>query len=571
MKKRFSCIILVVIMVFSAIPLSVTAEGNDCFEDTSKEMMDSYVRVITYAEENEIPLGMSLDVYETCFAESAYESLKKYEQATIMALSSQDLPTIENSLDKSPLDYLQTYSGANVENVESESSKEPVDENESKDSAESDLGIIDASAISGDSELIDSYNRVHRYILNSNLECDFPYDQFVKLYYEHGLTIQQFENLMCQSIDETVAPKSSLSEGYYNNCGTSLPSAARYGNYNLLASLKKGDILYEAAGIVELVGGHAGIVVGRFFDTSSGRFYIRCVEAVASGVKYGIIDDGRVDTTSLTMYRVSTSSLIRDRAVAFCKSQLGADWSVIGLEKKPQPSGHWYCSELVWAGYKRQGIDLDAGTESGVRAQEILLSPYISQINISWSQQPSNRMTDISSHWGKTAILHIADDGIIAPVTSSRFEPDANATRSVCVVGLYQMTDGEEYYSFEPYTDVPDSASYRDAVAWANNCGITLGTSPTTFSPNSAVKRQDFAVFLYRFASFLGCSTTYNSNALNSFTDRGSISSYASTAMKWAVTKGIMDGRSPTTIVPKGTITRAELATMLYRFQVNLM
>lgn len=47
MKKRFSCIILVVIMVFSAIPLSVTAEGNDCFEDTSKEMMDSYVRVIT--------------------------------------------------------------------------------------------------------------------------------------------------------------------------------------------------------------------------------------------------------------------------------------------------------------------------------------------------------------------------------------------------------------------------------------------------------------------------------------------------------------------------------------------
>lgn len=57
---------------------------------------------------------MSLDVYETCFAESAYESLKKYEQATIMALSSQDLPTIENSLDKSPLDYLQTYSGANV-------------------------------------------------------------------------------------------------------------------------------------------------------------------------------------------------------------------------------------------------------------------------------------------------------------------------------------------------------------------------------------------------------------------------------------------------------------------------
>lgn len=164
MKKRFSCIILVVIMVFSAIPLSVTAEGNDCFEDTSKEMMDSYVRVITYAEENEIPLGMSLDVYETCFAESAYESLKKYEQATIMALSSQDLPTIENSLDKSPLDYLQTYSGANVENVESESSKEPVDENESKDSAESDLGIIDASAISGDSELIDSYNRVHRYI-----------------------------------------------------------------------------------------------------------------------------------------------------------------------------------------------------------------------------------------------------------------------------------------------------------------------------------------------------------------------------------------------------------------------
>lgn len=564
MKKKVLSIVLAIVMLLSVLPLSAGAEERTSDEKTPAELMESYARVVVYAEENGIPLGMSLDVYESYYNDSDYQTIEEYENATIEALANQDSISIENSMDKSPLDYSKV-----VLEDENEKDEDCVSEEETDlcEDTNSQNNSSDQVATIG---LQESFHNIQEYINEKGVDYTITFEQFQLLFNKFNLTLDEFEQLMCLAVDEQVSPN-SLAGGYYNDTGTSLPSEATYTKYNLVSALKKGDILYEPAGVVELAGGHAGIVVGRFFDTSSGRFYIRCIEAIFQGVRYGIIDDGRIDRASVEMYRVNATSAQKDAAIEFCKAQYGANWSIVGWEKKTENSGHWYCSELVWAGYKRQGIDLDAGTqEHGVRALEILSSPYVSQITISSSQRPSNRMTDISSHWGKTAIQYVADNGIVDPV-GSRFLPNNNASRATCVVGMYRMADGEPYYSYEPFTDVSNTASYRDAVAWAYNENISSGTGNNEFSPNSSITREDFAVILYKFAQLRGCNTSYSSTALNSFTDRGSISSYATTAMKWAVSKDIMNGRTSTTLVPKGTVTRAELASMLNKFINNLM
>ena len=74
---------------------------------------------------------------------------------------------------------------------------------------------------------------------------------------------------------------------------------------------------------------------------------------------------------------------------------------------------------------------------------------------------------------------------------------------------------------------------------------------------------------LYRYAKTFGVSFAKSAD-LSRYTDRSRISGYAVEAMAWAVGNGVIKGSTSTTISPKGTATRAEVATVLMRF-VRLM
>ena len=74
------------------------------------------------------------------------------------------------------------------------------------------------------------------------------------------------------------------------------------------------------------------------------------------------------------------------------------------------------------------------------------------------------------------------------------------------------------------------------------------------------------AALLYRYADFAGYDVSTGGMSLSEYTDASEISSYAVTAMQWANENGLITGRSETTLAPKGTATRAEVATILMRF-----
>ena len=61
-----------------------------------------------------------------------------------------------------------------------------------------------------------------------------------------------------------------------------------------------------------------------------------------------------------------------------------------------------------------------------------------------------------------------------------------------------------------------------------------------------------------------------DSDALMGFSDRSRVSNYAVDSMNWAVTTGLINGRTPTTLEPQGMAKRAEVATVLMRF-IKLM
>ena len=113
--------------------------------------------------------------------------------------------------------------------------------------------------------------------------------------------------------------------------------------------------------------------------------------------------------------------------------------------------------------------------------------------------------------------------------------------------------------SVKPFTDVPVTAFYADAVAWAVSEDVTRGTSATTFSPNAGCTRAQVVTFLWRAA---GCPQASSDD--NPFTDVAP-GSYYYDAVLWAVDHGITDGTSPTTFSPDRTCTRAQIVTFLWR------
>ncbi|MDO5441357.1 MAG: S-layer homology domain-containing protein [Bacillota bacterium] len=113
----------------------------------------------------------------------------------------------------------------------------------------------------------------------------------------------------------------------------------------------------------------------------------------------------------------------------------------------------------------------------------------------------TNKFTDVkSSAYYYKAVLWAAEKGIIdMPVTSGKLNPDATISRSDVVTYLYKMAGSPSVTKSNTFTDVPSTAPYASAVAWAVGKGITTGTSATKFTPAQKCDRAQIVTFLYRY------------------------------------------------------------------------
>jgi len=163
--------------------------------------------------------------------------------------------------------------------------------------------------------------------------------------------------------------------------------------------------------------------------------------------------------------------------------------------------------------------------------------------------------------WSANAVDFMYANGLIAGVGSSKFAPNDSMTRAMLVTVMYRAAGSPSVSSVtNPFKDVKSGTYYYNAVLWAYSKGVVTGNTATTFNPNGSIKRQEIAAILYRYAGSPSGSTT-----LSGYTDYDKISSYALSAMKWAVSAGYIQG-SGSRLNPTDSATRAEVAVMLYRF-----
>ena len=174
--------------------------------------------------------------------------------------------------------------------------------------------------------------------------------------------------------------------------------------------------------------------------------------------------------------------------------------------------------------------------------------------------------TDIENHWAKDNIFFVVSRGLLNGTSATTFSPNTGMTRGMFVTALGRLAgiDPADYQAGK-FTDVKADAYYVPYVNWAASKGIVSGTTDTTFAPDSQITREQMAVILKNYAAKLGYTIPKTLEAVT-FADNTKISSQVKEAVKSMQQAGILAGRTNNRFDPKGTATRAEVATVLRRF-----
>ena len=185
---------------------------------------------------------------------------------------------------------------------------------------------------------------------------------------------------------------------------------------------------------------------------------------------------------------------------------------------------------------------------------------------------PEATFTDVSeTAWYKNSVDYAVEHGLMNGTGSNTFEPESTMTRAMLVTVLWRYANAPKPGA-NPFTDVPNGKWYTDAVAWAAENGVVNGVGDGKFEPDGSVTREQMATILYRYAQKVGIDTSKHTE-LSAFPDANRVSAYARAPMQWIVAEGVIGGsreNGQDWLNPQGNATRAEVATILMRFIENV-
>ena len=187
---------------------------------------------------------------------------------------------------------------------------------------------------------------------------------------------------------------------------------------------------------------------------------------------------------------------------------------------------------------------------------------------------PSDHLTDVEEDaWYHAAVDYVVKQGIMEGMSATTFSPNTEVTRAQAVQILYNL-EGQPDISDEnlgyPYEDVNAEEWYGNAVYWARITGVATGYGDGTFQPGDSITRQEFAQMLYNYAKYKGYDLTAAGD-LSQFPDSNTVADWAEAAMSWANGNELINGHDDGTIDAGGTAIRAQAASILMRFDQNLV
>ena len=199
---------------------------------------------------------------------------------------------------------------------------------------------------------------------------------------------------------------------------------------------------------------------------------------------------------------------------------------------------------------------------------------------IKWAtpRKSSAIFTDTSSgEWYNDAVTYSVGRGIISGYGgTTNFGPGDNIQRQDFLVILARL-DGVDIISYgnkkSVFPDVPEGSYYEAAVNWGVEKGIVSGYQNGKFGTGDKITREQLVTFLYRYANYKSLNTSYTTTqknkVKNTYTDYKNVTDYAQNPVIWAVTNSVINGKTPTTIVPGGNALRCEVAQIMFNIFKN--
>ncbi len=209
-----------------------------------------------------------------------------------------------------------------------------------------------------------------------------------------------------------------------------------------------------------------------------------------------------------------------------------------------------------------QNSDSINESESSEKNKDIIEEVEESGIN----PLTEDRFNDVKSQdWYYDGIKYVYENNLMQGMDEISFAPHEKMSRAMLVTVLFRMSNSNVLEATHNFLDVPYGQWYYDAVSWASQNNIISGVGENKFMPDEAVTREQMALIIYRYAKLQGVDIADVSD-LDGYTDINDVSDWAFNAVGWANSVMLINGTTETTLSPKDTATRAQVATILMRF-----
>ena len=183
-----------------------------------------------------------------------------------------------------------------------------------------------------------------------------------------------------------------------------------------------------------------------------------------------------------------------------------------------------------------------------------------------------NPFSDVKTDdWYYEYVKYINEKELMKGISETEFAPNNTVTRAMFVTVLYRL-EKEPTGAKADFADVPEGTYYENAVGWAVQNGIVNGVSETEFAPDNTITREQMATIIHRYMKFKGLDMSISENVdVTSYEDFENISDYAKDAFRFACSNGIISGTSETTLAPKESLARAQMAAIFRRCENVLL
>lgn len=405
-----------------------------------------------------------------------------------------------------------------------------------------------------DLEVASAYEAFCEYVSEHDLPVSVSLETFTDGYYQDEyVSVDEYLQLCLDELsqlvfegEESVAPASaatSSDDTWFYNTSTQLYQKPNYSKYNLLEIVKPGDIVFEAAGGSGLTG-HCVIVEGIYYSSEYAQYYIRIVEAIGylsgsvgegEGVCRGILDDDRLDSRRGTILRVNDADdTDKTNAIAFCVSQIGKEYEVLtGGHSTASTTTDWYCSELVWAAYYNQDIDLESSRGVWITPDEILESSGVTAIDPNTIGTPTitsitaTSQTSATISWG--AVSGATKYEVYRATSASGQYTKITTTTGTSFTNTGLTSGSTYYYRVAAYNA---SGLGNKSSVKAVRLSFTAPTITASYTPTST-------------SAYLEWSTVYNASGYyvyRSTSATGTYTKIATTANRYYTNSGLTSG-----------------------------